>query len=93
MESRDLDTDERERSTHEVPAPRGPSELRERLVDLVRVTHPGAEPRSYADGAATFLDRQHLVVTSYADPLTARGEQRRRTTATAAVRHEQLFDL
>lgn len=41
------------------------SQERARLLELVEGLHPGADHRSYADGAATFLDRDHLIVAFY----------------------------
>ncbi|MBY0398563.1 MAG: hypothetical protein K2X91_19115, partial [Thermoleophilia bacterium] len=65
VESRHLDTDARERGRHEVDAPSTPDQARARLVDLVRGLHPEAVHRSYADGAATFLAPDHLIVAFY----------------------------
>lgn len=65
VESRHLDTDARARDRFEVPPPATASEERSRLIDLVRDLHPAASHRSYAEGAATFLDRDHLIVAYY----------------------------
>lgn len=47
--------------------PSGASEQSVQLVEAVAKLHPAAKMRSFADGAATFLDRQHLIVAFYAD--------------------------
>lgn len=65
VESRDLDTDARERRVHQVEPPRDELHQRRQLVALVADSHPGAKPRSFANGAATFLGRQHLIVAFY----------------------------
>jgi|FEC22Drversion2_1045045.scaffolds.fasta_scaffold09324_2 hypothetical protein len=65
VESRHLDTDARDRGRHEVDAPSSPDQARARLVELVRGLHPEAVHRSYADGAATFLAPDHLIVAFY----------------------------
>jgi len=38
--------------------------------------HPAARPRSFANGAATLLDRQHLIVAFFGEPLPERSETR-----------------
>lgn len=65
VESRHLDTDARVREEHEVAAPADLHQERSRLIALVRDLHPQATHRSYADGAATFLERDHLIVAFY----------------------------
>lgn len=85
VESRDLDTDARERTSHQVPAPVNIDQERYCLVELVRGTHPGAKPRTFANGAATFLGRQHLIVAFYEE----RVARRRRP---APQEEERLFD-
>lgn len=65
VESRHLDTDARERVAYDVAAPRDAGQERSRLVELVSDLHPEATQRSYADGAATFLARDHLIVAFY----------------------------
>ena len=65
VESRHLDTDARVREEHEVAAPVDLVQERALLLGLVRDLHPRATHRSYADGAATFLDRDHLIVAFY----------------------------
>jgi hypothetical protein len=67
VEARDLDTDERSRSTFAVPRPSNASEQRAQFAEAAAALHPSAKMRSFADGAATFLDRQHLIVAFYAD--------------------------
>jgi len=71
VEARDLDTDERSRATFVVPATSNPADQRAQLVEATEAVHPYAKMRSFADGAATFLDRQHLIVAFYTDPLGA----------------------
>lgn len=66
IEARDLDTDERSRTTVEIGAPQAPGQERGFLADAVAKSFPDAKLRSYADGAATFLDRQHLIVAAFA---------------------------
>jgi hypothetical protein len=67
IEARDLDTDAREQTVLDAVPPRDPSGQRTALVEAVRSLFPGAKFRSFANGAATFLDAQHLIVASYAD--------------------------
>ncbi len=78
IEARDLDTDERGRTVLEVGIPADPSEERTALTAAVAERFPAAQLRSFADGAATFLDRQHLIVACFPKPngQTARREQR-----------------
>lgn len=89
VESRDLDTDAREREAFEVPPPAGPDQQRMQLMRLVATTHPSAKPRTFADGAATFLDRQHLVVAFYVDRGVA---TRRRARGRLTESQEPLFE-
>lgn len=65
VESRDLDTDERDEVV--LPASRPAAvEAREReLRDLIHEVHPKAKFRSFAGDVATALDSQHLVVAHY----------------------------
>jgi hypothetical protein len=72
IESRDLDTDERERVEIEVEPATELHQQRSTLIALVAERHQGAKLRSFADGAATFLDSQHLVVASYSPRTLAR---------------------
>ena len=66
VEARDLDTDERAVTRFETAPPHGLEAERRELERLVATVHPTAKFRSFAGGAATFLDRQHLVVAHYA---------------------------
>jgi len=85
IEARDLDTDERERVELDVDAPSEEHAQRTQLKELVAAHHPGARLRSFADGAASFLGRQHLVVATY-DP-----KPRGRRPSTDASQQEGLF--
>lgn len=67
VEARDLDTDARSRESFTVAYPPGSHEQRDQLAGAAAKVHPNAEMRSFAGGAATFLDRQHLIVAFYAD--------------------------
>lgn len=73
IEARDLDTDARRCTTIEADAPRDPARQREAMVAAVTELFPDARLRSFADGAASFLDRQHLIVASFADRPRRRG--------------------
>jgi hypothetical protein len=83
--ARDLDTDDRTTLEVEADVSAAPGDQRAGLVQAVRAVHPEARIRSFANGAATFLDRQHLVVASYA-AIPKRGESRRGSSA-----QESLF--
>lgn len=72
IEARDLDTDERVRASRQVPAPHDPGEQRTAIRQVVADLYPTARLRSFASGAATLLDRQHLIVASFADPTPRR---------------------
>jgi hypothetical protein len=87
VEARDLDTDARSRECRSVRSPGTPLEQRRQLAEAVGALHPGAKLRSFADGAATFLDRQHLIVAFYAEPSPARSRPEARQDA----RQEELF--
>ena len=65
IEARDLDTDERSKTVLDSSVPKEPGRQRAHLIDAVAGVHPGARIRSFADGAATFMDRDHLVVAWY----------------------------
>lgn len=65
IEARDLDSDERSRTVLERVVPHEPARQRAALIAEVARVHPTARIRSFADGTATFLDRQHLVVAWY----------------------------
>ncbi len=88
VETRHLDTDERERS--EVgAAPQGSEALeRAQLVEIVAQVMPGAKLKSFANGAATFLGRQHLVIAAYVEPSRTR---RARWEASQADHQDSLF--
>ena len=73
IEARDLDTDERTRTVLEVAAPADPAQQRAALADAVAQEFPDATLRSFSDGAASFLDSQHLIVAAYADTPPKRG--------------------
>lgn len=82
VEARHLDTDERSREAVAVPRPHGSAEQRRQLAATAASLHPAARMRSFANGAATFLDRQHLIVAFYAPP---NGSPRRGETTTEAI--------
>lgn len=87
IESRGLDTDERERVEVEAERPTAAHEQRSGLIATVGQQHPRAKLRSFADGAATFLDRQHLVVASYSPrKLASKGR-----AAGQDARQDELF--
>lgn len=72
VETRHLDTDQRARAEFTV-APRSSEALeRAQLIEVVAKVRPDARIRSFANSAATFLGRQHLVIASYVEPLRAR---------------------
>ena len=87
IEARDLDTDARSREARSMSAPATALEQRRQLVDAVAALHPSAKMRSFADGAATFLDRQHLIVAFYAERSPAPPRPKARQDA----RQEELF--
>ena len=66
IEARDLDTDARERTVLDAVPPADPRRQRVALAEAVQRLFPRARLRSFANGAATFLDAQHLIVASYA---------------------------
>lgn len=72
VETRHLDTDEREQFHFRV-APCGSEALeRAQLIEVVTQVMPEASMKSFANGAATFLGRQHLVIAAYAEPKRTR---------------------
>jgi hypothetical protein len=86
VEARHLDTDERTVASFDVEVPGHEAGQRAQLAELVEGLHPKARMRSFGDGAASFLDDKHLVVTHYVDhgdaadehaepPLPARPQQ------------------
>ncbi len=88
VETRDLDTDERVRSEFSVPA--GDSEAADRasLIEAVARVQPDAKIRSFGDGAATFLGRQHLVIAAFRE--SAR-ERRIRSRGGQSRKQDSLF--
>lgn len=88
IEARDLDTDERGRTTFKVSVPSDPSEQRTTLAGAVAECFPDAQLRSFADGAATFLARQHLIVACFAKPDSQAG---RREQQRSSAPQEALF--
>lgn len=86
IEACDLDTDARSRKELEVDAPTDESGQRVQLANIIARLHPGARMRSFGNGAASFLDRQHLVVAHYAGVLT---EEPAAHVATAAGEGQQ----
>ncbi len=67
VEAKDLDTEARSRESIAVSAPRDASHERRQLQQAATGLRPAAKMRSFADGAATFLDRQHLLVAYYVE--------------------------
>jgi hypothetical protein len=90
IEARDLDTDARRRRTLEAVPPLDPAHQRASLADAVARLFPNARLRSFSNGAATFLDSQHLIVASYADVPARNG---RREESEPAERQESLFSI
>lgn len=82
IKARDLDTDAKEVTTVDVEPAFDPGEQRSQLARLVEGHHPGARLRSFSDGVATFLSREHLIVASYSKrPSRPRAEPPRDTSA------------
>jgi hypothetical protein len=67
VEARDLDTDERRRRTVAVEQPSTEAGQRTQMQDVVAELHPQARIRSFGQGAASFLDADHLIVVHYGD--------------------------
>lgn len=67
VEARDLDTDERSHMAFEIVAPCDAREKQASLVRAVKDVFPDAKQRSYANGVASFVGRQHLVIARLAD--------------------------
>ena len=84
--ARDLDTDERSVIEVETSPPTGLAEQRTALMGAVRNLRPSDRMRSFANGAATFIDRQHLVVAVYSR--LPKGT----SNADSAVEQASLFD-
>lgn len=76
IEACDLDTDARFRQELEVDAPTDESGQRVQLSNIIARMHPGARMRSFGNEAASFLDREHLVVAHYAAVLSEEPEAR-----------------
>jgi hypothetical protein len=90
IEACDLDSDARSRQELEVDAPTDESGQRVQLSNIIARMHPDARMRSFGNEAASFLDREHLVVAHYAGLL---GEEPVSRTASAAgeVQQQPLF--
>lgn len=88
VEARDLDTDARRRTTVEAVPPADPHRQRTELAQAVKQLFPDARLRSFSNGAATFLDSQHLIVAFYVAP---RGSRSRRVEPDSAESQEPLF--
>ncbi len=73
VEARDLDTDARSRRELEIDAPTDDSGQRAQLATVVGRLHPEAQMRSFGGEAASFLDKEHLVVAHYAAALADAG--------------------
>lgn len=67
IKARDLDSGATTIDRMEIDAPSDPDRQRIQMIDVIADVHPDARFRSFADAAATFLDRQHLIVAYYAD--------------------------
>jgi hypothetical protein len=87
IEARDLDTDARDQTVIAAVPPVDLSGQRTALIEAVRRVFPHARLRSFSNGAATFLDKQNLIVASYAQ--LPRGNRRRSTDADE--QQNQLF--
>jgi hypothetical protein len=88
IESRDLDTDARERTVIDSVPPLDPNRQRAALAEAVERIFPRAKLRSFSNGAATFLDMQHLIVASYAELPRSNG---RRATGEVDEQQKPLF--
>lgn len=84
VETRDLDTDARSRNALVVPATDSDAADRASLIQVVAQVQPDARIRSYDNGAATFLGRQHLVVAAFRESV-----RERRMRFRSSRRHEQ----
>ena len=84
VETRDLDTDERALTEFLVPAADSDAADRARLIESVARVQPDAKIRSFGNGAATFLGRQHLVIAAFRE-----SAKERRVRARAARSNEQ----
>ena len=92
VETRHLDTDRRAREDYEVEEAGTDQQRRSRLIELVGRLYPAATHRSYADGAATFLDRDHLIVAFYERRTAAAANGRRGTPASRGSGQDSLFE-
>lgn len=88
IEARDLDTDARRRTSMEVSPPVDSTRQRAALAEAVERLFPGARLRSFSNGAATFLDSQHLIIAFFAD---LPGSRSRRLESEPAESQESLF--
>lgn len=89
IEARDLDTDAREQTVVDAVPPLDPSRQRAALTEAVGLLFPRARLRSFSDGAASFLDTQHLIVASYAE--LPRANRREPTDHDDDEQQKQLF--
>lgn len=90
IEACDLDTDARHRQELEVDAPTDKPGQRAQITSIVAQIHPCARMRSFGNDAASFLDREHLVVAHYAAVLK-RTPTARRVEAAVEDQQSPLF--
>ncbi len=64
---RDLDTDERSVIVRQRWEEKRDPAIRTQLIDVVHELRPGAWPRSYSGGVASFVDGKYLIVARYGD--------------------------
>lgn len=88
VETRDLDTDERVRSEFSVRPLDSDAADRASLIEVVARVQPDAKLRSFGNGAATFLGRQHLVIASFRESVR---ERRSRSRAAQSGEQDSLF--
>lgn len=93
IEARHLDTDERTVASFDVEMPGDAAGQRKQLVELVSARHPQARLRSFGDGAASFLDAEHLVVAHYVthDSSSAEADKRAERSIEAQYHQQALF--
>lgn len=65
VKARDLDNDDKSIQALTVVRPTSEAGQRTQLIEVVSRLHPDADFRSFGNGGATFLDRQHLIVAYY----------------------------
>lgn len=66
IKTRDLDTDAKASVVLEIErVPDNPLRQGQQLAELVRERHPEARSRSFADGVASFVSREHLIIACY----------------------------